>query len=53
MDADYGVRRYAKPVVFLLCLLPVAWLAAGIYVLQSGDVFLTRLECEGWMRLAF
>ena len=21
--------------------------------LQSGDVFLTRLECEGWMRLAF
>ena len=21
--------------------------------LQSGDVFLSRLECEGWMRLAF
>ena len=23
------------------------------HALQSGDVFLTRLECEGWMRLAF
>ena len=38
MNADYRVRRYAKPVVFLLCLLPVAWLAAGIYALQSGDL---------------
>lgn len=38
MDADTRVRRYAKPVVFLLCLLPVAWLAAGIYALQSGDM---------------
>ncbi|HKY00220.1 MAG TPA: protein-methionine-sulfoxide reductase heme-binding subunit MsrQ [Steroidobacteraceae bacterium] len=38
MNADYRVRRYAKPVVFLLCLLPVAWMAAGIYALQSGDL---------------
>jgi len=38
VDADTRVRRYAKPVVFLLCLLPVAWLGAGIYALQSGDM---------------
>jgi methionine sulfoxide reductase heme-binding subunit len=38
MDADYRARRYAKPIVFLLCLWPAAWLAAGILALQSGDV---------------
>jgi sulfoxide reductase heme-binding subunit YedZ len=38
MDADYRARRYAKPIVFLLCLWPAAWLAAGIFALQSGDV---------------
>lgn len=37
MDTDYAVRRYAKPVVFLLCLWPAAWLAAGIVALQWGD----------------
>ena len=37
MDRDYAVRRYAKPVVFLLCLLPAAWLLAGIAALQAGD----------------
>ncbi len=37
MDTDYAVRRYLKPVVFLLCLLPAAWLVAGIAALQSGD----------------
>ena len=37
MDADYAVRRYAKPVVFLLCLLPAAWLALGVFALASGD----------------
>ncbi|HEU4516460.1 MAG TPA: protein-methionine-sulfoxide reductase heme-binding subunit MsrQ [Steroidobacteraceae bacterium] len=37
MDADYRVRRYAKPMVFLLCLLPALWLAAGIFALQAGD----------------
>jgi sulfoxide reductase heme-binding subunit YedZ len=37
VDADYRVRRYAKPLVFLLCLLPALWLAAGILALQSGD----------------
>jgi methionine sulfoxide reductase heme-binding subunit len=34
---DYAVRRYAKPVVFLLCLLPAAWLALGVYALATGD----------------
>jgi sulfoxide reductase heme-binding subunit YedZ len=37
VDADYRVRRYAKPVVFLLCLAPALWLAAGIHSLQWGD----------------
>ncbi len=37
MDTDNAVRHYAKPVVFLLCLLPAAWLVAGIAALQSGD----------------
>ena len=37
MNADYRARRYAKPIVFLLCLWPAAWLAAGIVALQSGD----------------
>ncbi len=37
MDADYRARRYAKPIVFLLCLWPAAWLAAGIIALQAGD----------------
>jgi methionine sulfoxide reductase heme-binding subunit len=37
VDADYALRRLVKPVVFLLCLLPAAWLAAGIVALQSGD----------------
>ena len=38
MDADYRARRYAKPVVFLLCLWPAAWLAVGLVALQAGDV---------------
>jgi methionine sulfoxide reductase heme-binding subunit len=38
MDADYRARRYAKPIVFLLCLAPAAWIAAGLFALQSGDV---------------
>jgi sulfoxide reductase heme-binding subunit YedZ len=37
MDADYRARRYLKPLVFLLCLAPAAWVAAGIIALQSGD----------------
>jgi sulfoxide reductase heme-binding subunit YedZ len=37
VDADYFARRYAKPIVFLACLLPAAWLAAGIVALESGD----------------
>jgi glutamate dehydrogenase (NADP+) len=37
VSTDYRVRRYAKPVVFLLCLLPAVWLAAGLLALQSGD----------------
>jgi sulfoxide reductase heme-binding subunit YedZ len=38
MDADYVARRYVKPLLFLLCLAPAAWLAAGILALQSGDL---------------
>lgn len=38
MATENTVRRFAKPVVFLLCLLPAAWLAAGIAALQSGDL---------------
>ncbi len=37
MNADTVARRIAKPVLFTLCLLPVAWLAAGIIALQGGD----------------
>jgi methionine sulfoxide reductase heme-binding subunit len=37
VEQDYLVRRYAKPVVFLACALPAAWLALGILALQSGD----------------
>ncbi|HEU5467947.1 MAG TPA: protein-methionine-sulfoxide reductase heme-binding subunit MsrQ [Steroidobacteraceae bacterium] len=37
MDADYRARRYAKPVLFLLCLWPAAWLTVGILALQSGN----------------
>jgi sulfoxide reductase heme-binding subunit YedZ len=38
MDADYVARRYVKPLLFLLCLAPAAWLAAGILALQAGEV---------------
>lgn len=31
MHADFLTRRVAKPLVFLLCLLPVGWIAAGIF----------------------
>lgn len=37
MDADTLTRRFAKPVLFAICLLPAAWLAAGIFALQWGD----------------
>ena len=37
MDADTLARRFTKPVLFTLCLLPAAWLAAGIVSLQWGD----------------
>lgn len=37
MDPDTLVRRYAKPVVFIACLLPAAWLVLGILALEAGD----------------
>lgn len=37
MDADTVARRFAKPALFMLCLLPAAWLAAGVFELQWGD----------------
>ncbi len=38
MSPDYLARRYVKPIVFLLCLLPAIWLALGILALQSGNM---------------
>jgi len=38
MNADFLVRRIAKPLVFLLCLLPAAWLVAAIIALQTGGI---------------
>lgn len=37
MDTDRFVRRVAKPAVFILCLLPAAWLALGIAGLATDD----------------
>jgi sulfoxide reductase heme-binding subunit YedZ len=37
MDRDRLARRYVKPLVFLSCLLPIAWLAAGIVALLTGE----------------
>ncbi|HEX9708307.1 MAG TPA: protein-methionine-sulfoxide reductase heme-binding subunit MsrQ [Steroidobacteraceae bacterium] len=38
MNADFLTRRIAKPLVFLLCLLPAVWLAAAIVALQTGGI---------------
>lgn len=38
MNADFLTRRVAKPLVFLLCLLPAAWLVARIVALQIGGI---------------
>jgi sulfoxide reductase heme-binding subunit YedZ len=38
MNADLLTRRIAKPLVFLLCLLPAAWLLAAIVALQTGGI---------------
>ncbi len=38
MNADFLTRRVAKPLVFLLCLLPLAWLLAAIVALQIGGI---------------
>ncbi len=37
MDRDRLARRYAKPLVFLACLLPAAWLAAGVVAVLAGS----------------
>lgn len=37
MDADYRLRRFAKPIAFMLCLLPAVWLAWGVLALQAGE----------------
>lgn len=47
MDADTLARRYVKPVLFLLCLLPAAWLAAGVIALQSGDTTASAASALG------
>jgi len=38
MNADFLTRRVAKPLVFLLCLMPAAWLVARIVALQIGGI---------------
>lgn len=38
MNADFLTRRVAKPLVFLLCLAPAAWLIAAIVALQFGGI---------------
>lgn len=38
MNADFLTRRIAKPLVFVLCLLPAAWLLAAVIALQSGGI---------------
>ncbi|MGH8198659.1 MAG: sulfite oxidase heme-binding subunit YedZ [Steroidobacteraceae bacterium] len=38
MNADFLARRIAKPLVFLLCLMPAAWLVARIVALQIGGI---------------
>lgn len=38
MNSDFLTRRIAKPLVFLLCLLPALWLVAAIAALQTGAI---------------
>ena len=44
MNADVLTRRVVKPVIFLLCLGPLAWLAAGIFGWASVDLGVNPVE---------
>ncbi len=44
MNADTVTRRIAKPLVFSLCLLPLAWLAAGILQWSGADLGANPVE---------
>ncbi|HEY7752360.1 MAG TPA: protein-methionine-sulfoxide reductase heme-binding subunit MsrQ [Steroidobacteraceae bacterium] len=44
MNADTATRRIAKPLVFLLCLLPLGWLAAGILQWPPADLGANPVE---------
>lgn len=44
MNADTVTRRIAKPLVFALCLLPLAWLAAGVLQWPGADLGANPVE---------
>ena len=44
MNADFLTRRIVKPAVFLLCLTPLLWLAAGIFGWASVDLGVNPVE---------
>ncbi|MBX3702766.1 MAG: sulfoxide reductase heme-binding subunit YedZ [Steroidobacteraceae bacterium] len=44
MDPDTLTRRIVKPLVFLLCLLPLAWVAAGILQWPGADLGANPVE---------
>ncbi len=44
MNADFLTRRVAKPLVFVACLLPVAWLAAGIAGWEAASLGANPVE---------
>lgn len=44
MNHDSFSRRFAKPLVFTLCLLPAAWLAAGIFGWQGAPLGANPVE---------
>lgn len=44
MNADALTRRIAKPLLFALCLLPLAWLAAGILQWPGADLGANPVE---------
>ncbi len=44
MNADGITRRVAKPLVFALCLLPLAWVAAGVLQWPGADLGANPVE---------
>lgn len=44
MNSERTTRRIAKPLVFMLCLLPAAWLAAGIFGWEGAPLGANPVE---------